>query len=63
MEKLSLKTPVNTIGQVLKRDQMKKILGGYGGLCDSWATKPSQVCYNCCITVHSLQYCGDQCYK
>lgn len=64
MKKLSLKTPIHNIGEVLKRGQMKKILGGYdpeSGMCDDWKSKGPDVCYNCCITLYSKPYCSEYC--
>lgn len=52
---------------LLSRAEMKKVMGGNdttpeivddGFACEDWKTKPD-ICYNCCITVHSADDCAN----
>lgn len=44
----------------MTRSEMKNILGGLqaAAVCDSWAKQAYEVCYQCCITVHSMTDCA-----
>lgn len=62
MKKLNLKTDATKKSEVLNRAQLKKVLGGAvaSTICNSWRSNPN-TCYNCCITVHSMDYCAGVC--
>lgn len=54
---------IQSLTRTLTRNEMQQIAGGtnaVAGVCDDWRTKPN-VCYNCCITVYSWDYCAGQC--
>ncbi|MBK1895377.1 hypothetical protein [Chryseobacterium paridis] len=60
MKKINLKNAENAFS----RRELKTIMagsGGVGGMCDSWRTKPADVCYNCCITVYDKSRCASEC--
>ena len=48
--------------KLLSKAEMKNVKGGKvdGHMCDSWADNSYDVCFNCCITVHSQESCADQ---
>lgn len=60
MKKINLKNAENA----LSREEMKNVFAGREaslGICDDWATKEKSICYNCCITVKSLDFCATKC--
>ena len=63
MKKLNLKQTNFNGGEVLNRAQLKKVFGGTADstVCNDWRNNNSAICLNCCLTVHSLDYCSSQC--
>ena len=56
MKKLKLK--LDSVKEMLTKDQMKKISGGYA--CSNWAT--SGHCWDCCKAAgHNKEYCDSWC--